>query len=410
VEQPFTNDVREVNQVLRDVGKMSGGRPDVDTERKKLLKDLAAAREGGSTNRNSGQYGGRAQIDLEDRIRSFADQISGDLDRAIMKVREVMTTLSGWPGRKYLIHISSGLPMVPCLDLMNEFASIYQGRSILPMRTRYDHKTHFSGLASAANAQGVNFMTIDASGLGGVGVSAEYSQSSDPMTAAIYLNNHQEPLAYLAEKTGGRAILNTNDITNGLEDFRQDLFSYYSLGYTINSSGLDKVHRIDVEVPDYPKYSVIYRHAFVERSLESKVQDRVFSGLTFDIDENPMALEVKLGSAAPTEEDRWILPLEVAFPLESLALIPEGEGDEYVGGAVIFLGLRDEDGDSTVQRYEQEIRIPAADYKNQSHELYVIEMQLLVESGRFRIVIGLMDRITRQASYTSNSSEVSSGD
>ncbi|MCD4751177.1 MAG: VWA domain-containing protein, partial [Thermoanaerobaculales bacterium] len=408
VEQHFTNDSRAVSRALRDVKRMTAGRVEMDTERKKLLKAFATARDG-NTERRPGQYGGGLQADLEGRVWSFADQVALDLDHAVNAVREVMTTLSGLPGRKYLIHISSGLPMVPALDLMNEFGSIFQSRSTLPMKARFDRRRLFRGLASAANAQGVNFLTIDASGLGGTAVSSEYSQRSDPMTGAIYVNNHQEPLLYLADRTGGRAIFNTNDITDDLQDFRQDLFTYYSLGYTINSSGTDKVHRINVEVPAHPAYSVIHRGAFVERSLESKVQDRVLSGLVFDIDENPMALEVRPRAVAPASEDRWILPLEIAFPLESIALIPEGEGDEYVGRVVVFLAARDQAGDSTVQRHEQEIRIPAADYKTRRRELYVIEMQLLMEQGTFKIVIGVMDRVTRQASYLRIHREVSGG-
>jgi hypothetical protein len=44
----------------------------------------------------------------------------------------------------------------------------------------------------------------------------------DPITAGIYVINQQEPLQYIAERTGGRAILSANDVTPGLQRFRQE--------------------------------------------------------------------------------------------------------------------------------------------------------------------------------------------
>jgi len=194
--------------------------------------------------------------------------------------------------------------------------------------------------------------------------------------------NQQEPLQYIAEKTGGRAILGVNDVTAGLNLFRQDLFSYYSLGYTISGSGTDRVHRLEVRLPGHPDYEVNYRRSFVEKSLESKVQDRVFSGLTFDIDDNPMAVSVD----------------EIGFPLESIALVPEGE--EYVGRVVVFVAVRDEKGrQSDLQRREHEIRVARDDLERRRGERYVIELPLLMRSGSYRIVVGVMDRLTRQTSY-----------
>ena len=394
VVQPFTGDPREIGEALREVRAMVASRPVHDTERKKILNEFASLQQQGSRGNE------QDRIEIEGRIRSYADVIANELDFAINAVREVAVTLSGLPGRKYLIHVSSGLPMVPAKDLLYQFGSVFQNRSTLALEARLNRRRHFQNLASAANSQGVTFYTIDASGLGGTGsgVSAEYAGAIDPITAGLYVINQQEPLQYIAEKTGGRAILGVNDVTAGLNLFRQDLFSYYSLGYTISGSGTDRVHRLEVRLPGHPDYEVNYRRSFVEKSLESKVQDRVFSGLTFDIDDNPMAVSVETSPAAPAADERWILPIEIGFPLESIALVPEGE--EYVGRVVVFVAVRDEKGrQSDLQRHEHEIRVTRDDLERRRSELYVIELPLLMRSGSYRIVVGVMDRLTRQESY-----------
>jgi VWFA-related protein len=395
VEQPFTNNSKEITDALRVVRGTNATRGTQDTERKKILRDFASLEQQGTRGTE------QDRIEFEGRIRSYADVIENELDFAINAVREITATLSGLPGRKYLFHISSGLPMVPAKDLLYQLGQTFQQTSTLAMEARLNQRRHFQNLASAANSQGVTFYTIDASGMGGAGdsISAEYAGATDPITAGLYVINQQEPLQYIADKTGGRAILGVNDVTSGLEQFRQDLFSYYSLGYTISGSGTDKIHRLEVQLPDHPGYKLNYRRSFVEKSLESKIQDRVLSGLTFDLDENPMAVSVDTGATAPASDERSILPVEIGFPLDSIALVPEG--DEFVGRVVVFVAVRDEKGrQSDMQRRDHEIRIPKSDLEAHHKDRYVIELPLLMRHGRVRIVVGVMDRLTRQTSYS----------
>ena len=394
VEQPFTNNSKEITDALRAIRSMNATRGTQDTERKKILRNFASLQQAGQKGTE------RDRMEFEAQIRSYADVIENELDFAINAVREITATLSGLEGRKYLIHISSGLPMVPAKDLLYQLGTVFQQSSTLALEARLNQRPQFRALASAANSQGVSFYTIDASGMGGVGgsISAEYAGATDPIAAGLYIINNQEPLQYIAERTGGRAILSVNDVTLGLEQFRQDLFSYYSLGYTISGSGTDKIHRLEVQLPNHPEYELNYRRSFVEKSLESKVQDRVLSGLTFDIDENPMAVSLDTGITAPASEERSIVPVEIGFPLDSIALVPEG--GELVGRVVVFVAVRDDEGrQSDMQRREHEIRMPQSDLTAHHKDRYVIELPLLMRQGSVRIVVGVLDRLTRQTSY-----------
>jgi len=269
------------------------------------------------------------------------------------------------------------------------------------MLARYNRRYVFESVAASANAQGVTFYTIDASGLaGGASASAEHARPIDPLTTGIHTLNYQEPLLYLAERTGGRAIVDSNDITSLLEELRDDLFTYYSLGYTLSSSGSDTVHRIEVELPAHPEYELVYRRALVEKSLETQVQDKVVSGLMLALDDNPMELEIAAGEPRAAAGERWILPVEVAIPIGSVALLPEA--GEFVGRVVLFVANRDAKGrQSDMQRRQFEIRMPPEDYATRRSERYVASLDLLLNSGRHNVVVGVLDPVTRQASFVS---------
>jgi hypothetical protein len=71
-----------------------------------------------------------------------------------------------------------------------------------------------------------------------------------------------------------------------------------------------------------------------------------------------------------------------------------------VGRVVVFVAVRDEKGrQSDLQRREHEIRVARDDLERRRSERYVIELPLLMRSGSYRIVVGVMDRLTRQESY-----------
>jgi hypothetical protein len=292
--------------------------------------------------------------------------------------------------------------MVPGMELFYEFNRVTQDSAILTRMYEFDQTRAFANLAATANAQDVAFYAIDAAGLtmGGMS-SAEFASAQDPLSASVGRHNLTDSLRYLADETGGLAIINTNDIAPRLNLVAQDMYTYYSIGYPLQASGKDKVHKVKVKLRDDPRlkdYVLRYRSRFVEKSLETQVQDTVVSSLVFEVDDNPMQVDVETGTAAPASEKRWLLPTHISFPIRKVALLPEGE--DYVARIVLFVAARDTDGkQSDLVRQEHEIRVPAADYEDAQRQRWGIDTNLLVESGRYKISVALLDPLTRQDSY-----------
>lgn len=398
VVEPFTDSALAVNDALRGMTTISGGRTDRDSDRQEILERIQEAV--ADPGNEAGDQGEGLQMRLRQQIMAYAEEEAMSVNFTLDALREVMAMMSGLEGRKSIIYVSSGLSMTPGVGLMHEYASAFHDTAFLGRRTQTDRTHAFQSLTSAANGQDISLYTIDASGLNpleGYGAETRFGVT-DPGASSIGRKDYQDSLTYMAQQTGGLAVVNTNDVSAGLELIRDDLFSYYSLGYTISASGDDRVHRIEVSLPGHPEYELRYRRRFVEKSRETQVQDRVFSSLTVDVADNPMELSLAAGSRVPASDERWTVPLHLSLPLSRVALVPEG-GD-YVGRLVLFVGAREVDGrQSDVQRQEHEIRIPAAQAATAAGRSFGIDLQLLMSRGQHRVGVGVLDVVTRQASY-----------
>jgi len=393
VVQPFTDEPSQINTALDSMRQHTGGWQNRESARRDIIEQMARSQQ------NRGAHPSQNRRSMLAAVTSFAEEEINDLDFTLSALREMVTMLSGLPGKKAILYVANGLPMSPGLGLFYELANTYNEPSALTYAMRYNQSRDFESLIAAANAQDVTFYTIGAGGLEHVGISsAEFAAPRDTIAATIGSSNYLDSLRLMADATGGVAIVGTNDFRSGLQQVEQDLFTYYSLGYPLQSSGQDTVHRIEVDVPEHPEYSVRYRRRFVEKSLESKVQDAVLTGLMFPVEENPMDLALDVDRPAPASQDRWTVPVELTFPLEKVALIPDG--DDYVGRLVLFIAARDTDGkQSDLVRQEHDVRVPAEEYDEARTQRFAIDTRLLMEKGRYRIAVGLMDQVTRQASY-----------
>jgi len=399
VLQEFTSDPDQVLAAMRSVRRYTGGRSERERTRRDIIDRMKKVDQQGQ----SGQQGqGGEWGEVYQLIDNYARETDNNLLFSIDSLRQTITSLSGLPGKKGIIHVSNGLPMIPGMDLFYELSRVTQNSSILNEMYDFDRSRLYQQLAATANSQGVTFYAIGAGGLslGGMG-SAEYSTPQDPLSASVGQHNLTDSLRYLADETGGIAIVDTNDVGPKLELITQDMYTYYSIGYPLQASGRDKVHRVKVKLRDDPafnNYELRYRSRFVEKSLETRVQDTVVSSLVFEVDNNPMQIEVKTGTPSTASEKRWLLPAHISFPIRAVALLPEGE--DYVGRIVMFVAVRGADGkQSDLVRQEHEIRVPAADYELAQQRLWGIDTQLLLESGRYKISIALLDPLTRQDSY-----------
>jgi VWFA-related protein len=99
-----------------------------------------------------------------------------------------------------------------------------------------------------ANRYNTTIYTVDPRGL--APFEFDLSRGNISMTAdRTVLDNSMDTLRILASETDGRAIVNQNDLTPGLNQIVRDSSAYYLIGYTTTQNAADgKFHQISVRV------------------------------------------------------------------------------------------------------------------------------------------------------------------
>jgi hypothetical protein len=76
-------------------------------------------------------------------------------------------------------------------------------------------------------------------------------------------NREQDTLYALASDTGGKALLDSNDLTTGIQQAQRDLQSYYVLGYySTNESRDGHFRKVEVKLEGVPNAKLDYRSGY----------------------------------------------------------------------------------------------------------------------------------------------------
>lgn len=388
VIQSFTSDPGEVTEALRSLRRYTGGRAQMNSSRRQIEDYIH------QKSSDPGTYD-----DALGRVRAFAREQRNDLMFTVRALQDVMTMMGGLPGKKAIIYISDGLPLSPGLELFYELQERYREQGAVSQSREFEALELFQSVTRSAAAADITLYTIDARGLESeLGIEAEYRLPRSTLSASIARSNYQDSLIYMAEQTGGIAIVNTNDVGPGLEKIATDFETYYSLGYRLIPTGEDRVHRIEVRVKNHPEYQLSYRRTFIEKSLPTRIADRVITGLAFDLDDNPLGIELSAGEPAPASDRYWSLPVEIRVPIRKLALVPSG--DDFVGSMMVYYAARDDEGkQSDLQRRQHDVKIPRAEYESAQGKYFTVTASLLLEPGTYRISVGVRDVLTNQAGF-----------
>jgi hypothetical protein len=341
------------------------------------------------------------KVQVQAQILAYVEQESDMLEDSLTNLHEVLRLVSGREGRRIVIHVSNGLPMTPGIGLLHEFEMVFRDSSIYSGIAHRDFSAQFRDFVDAANGQGVSVYAIDASGLAPLeGFGAEDRYVPEARASWVSMKNLKDSLSYMADETGGLAVLDTNDVSAGLDRLRDDLVSYYSLGYRIELTGEDLQHRIRVELPGRPKARIRYREWFVEKSPLTRMRERVLTTLIRDPDLNAMGVVLSALDATPVPDRRRDLRLKVSIPLASLTL--RTEGSFRVGEIQLVVGLRDVSGREVAPRAViHEVRIPVAEIAPvAAGQRVAVVLPLRIRGGlQHTVAVGVRDLESGETSY-----------
>ncbi|MEO7794671.1 MAG: VWA domain-containing protein [Thermoanaerobaculia bacterium] len=387
VRRPFTSDPQIIASALFELEKLNAFATQVDSDRRDLLRDLDDLKD---------------QNQAINRVRSYADSLFNDLQFSIDSLKNTVSSLSGLPGRKAILYVSDGLPMIAGQDLFQYVQEKFSGSSSTAIMDAlsYDASRRYQELIAQANANRISFYTIDAEGLRtSSSVSAENrSANTSGMVDSIHTSNLQAPLQMIAEETGGKAIYNTNDAAKGLRTVSDDFKTYYSLGYSPVHSGDGRYHKIEVRTK---RKDLVVRHreGYRDKTTEAKMSDGVVSALFYDAESNSMAIEVTRGPESRRDDGLFTVPMEIRIPIGKLVLVP-AEGVRQARVRVFFAAMDGEGGMSEVQNAVVPITIPEADVANAVKQVYVYGISLMMRKGPQKLAVGVRDEVGATQAFT----------
>ncbi len=227
-------------------------------------------------------------------------------DRKLSALESAAKMLASLPEKKALVYFSSGVG-----------------------KTGVENQSQLRATVNAAVRGNVSFYPIDARGLTAEAPGGDARQGS-PRGSGIYsgqsqrqmrarFNDQQETLFTLAGDTGGRALLDSNDLSLGIVQAQKDISSYYILGYYSTNPAEDgHFRRIRVRVDSQPQARLDYRSGyFAARQFkdytasdkERQLEEALLLGDPFT--DLTLALEVNWFRLA---RDRYFVPVAVKIP------------------------------------------------------------------------------------------------
>jgi VWFA-related protein len=306
-------------------------------------------------------------------------------DQKLQGIETAARMLAALPEKKAMIYFSSGVS-----------------------KTGIDNQAQLEATINAAMKSNVSVYPIDARGLmadpPGGGASKAASRGSGIFNGSVYnaqraqINDSQETLVTLAEDTGGKAFLDSNDIALGIEKAQQDVHSYYILGYYSTNSAEDgKYRRITVKLTNGLQARLEHRPGYYAgrtwqkmngQDKEQQLKEAISAG--DPITDLPLALQVDYFRVSPTA---YFVPVTVRLPGSVVALAAKG------GGGVTqfdFLGQIQDETKAVVGNVRDFIKIKLDEEKASAaaHRSYQYDAGFTLEPGRYHMKFLVRENVT----------------
>jgi len=318
--------------------------------------------------------------DAEDTGAAFtADESEFNIfntDRKLSALESATKMLAGLPEKKALVYFSSGIG-----------------------RTGVENDSQLRSSVNAAVRANVSFYPVDARGLTAIIPGGDASRAASRGTGLFSgqaqrrqmarFQDQQDTLVTLAADTGGKAFLDSNDLSLGIRQAQDDIRSYYILGYYSTDPAQDgRFRRIQVRLNNQLQAKLDYRSGyfapkefskFTSTDKEQQLQEALALG--DPITDLPLALEVNYFRVA---RDRYFVPVSVKIPGPEIALAKKGSNEST---ELDFIGqVRDAKGrPAGTVRDGIRVRLSATDVAQLKRRNFQYDTGFTLPPGEYRL-------------------------
>ncbi len=261
----------------------------------------------------------------------LADQVAFQNDVRMRITLDAMQELAGYlrgiPGRKNVIWFSGAFPLVafPDSSLFHSFANVSSYREGIQRAS--DMLTVSRVAIYPVDARGL--MTLSEFNASNATPTSDQALGTQFINEGEQRNNEQAAMQEVADETGGRAYVDTNDFDKAVADTVENGSSYYTIAYVPPREHVDgKYHKIQVRVDGDRGLKLAYRRGYYadapgKPSPGNNTQTTVFAAaLAADA---PMATGILL-------EARVLPASDPIFQGVSLPGVPAGQNSAVFKG------------------------------------------------------------------------------
>jgi VWFA-related protein len=409
VRQTWTSDLTAVDAVLKTMAGEQGGASEIAGQKRRvelLLREL-------TQDATFSQKGGASWPELENAVRSYAENVKHDVTTSVNAMTRLLTSLSGVEGKKVLVMATENLPTVAGNDMFEHLENLrdaggpgrggrfrsQQGSKVGDL-ARFSIAPTIDALAKTANATGVTIYALNPRPYGGDesgkvelqrasdivgGVNAQFAAAAQGM----------DGVNMLARETGGVALVGAPAAIM-LSEVERDLGSYYSLGFR-TGPGAEPQRTIDVKVKR-DGLRVRTRKSVFYKSLETEMADRVIANHLQQQFSNDLGVGLQ---ADPPKVNGSVksVPLRIIIPVDSLTLLPDGESVR--GGFTVFLCTGDGDGNTSgVNMQRHLIKWPAPQFAQMKGKAFAFAVDVPVDGARDQISVGVVDNVSQVSGFS----------
>ena len=358
--------------------------------------------------------------------RAHADARRAEAESTIFALSRLVDTMEALPGRKFVLYVGDGIPLRPGQEAIEYYieacggTGAQQGLPEAKDATSYgpakwdryspelarndlpalDTSSQWRRLAARANGQGVALYSLTASSvplLDRVGAESQ-RRTGSALTHSGAAQDRLATLALIANETGARMLHGGPRAGEELLRLRDDLGSYYLLGFTPGEAENPRVRALRVEVAR-PGLRVRHRQSYAVKGAAAWGSDRLLAHLLYGVGENPLGLRLE---TQPTPEPTAPVRFRLHVPLARLAYLPGESGRE--GRFTAYLVARDESGATTPVRFKSfPVSLSAKDPAAGPNRDFVWEVAIDLAAGRHDVAVAVRDEVGGEVAYVTQS-------
>ncbi len=233
-------------------------------------------------------------------------------DKQLATLESAAKMLAAFPEKKALLYFSSGIS-----------------------KSGFDNQASLEKAVNSAKRSNVAIYPIDARGLVASAPAGDASAAAPRGTSALTgtqmqsqrdkFNDSQETLSTLAYDTGGKLYVDDNDLALGMEKARDDIASYYIIGYYSTNIKMDgKYRRVQVKLNKDIQAKLDYRSGYFgqkefKKFTSSDKEDQLSQALMLGDPLTDLSLTAEIDYFR-LARDRYFVPFSVKIPGSEIAL------------------------------------------------------------------------------------------